>query len=256
MPTTQSQRLRFAGTSGEELAAVLERPTHSAPIASALLAHCFTCSKDLKALFRISRALAEAGLAVLRFDFTGIGESEGDFADTNFSSNLDDLLAAAEFLGREVAPPSLLVGHSLGGAAVLATAPRLASLKAVATIAAPSDTAHLGRRLVRLTPELEQAGVAEVRLGGRPFRIRRQLLEDLDEPHLDDALVHFSAPLMIFHAPNDEIVSIDHARRLFERARHPKSFVSLDDADHLLTSARHAEFLTSILIPWARFYIS
>ena len=185
-------------------------------------------------MVRISRALAERGIAVFRFDFTGLGESAGDFADTNFSSNLEDLVAAAELMRGEWGGAQILIGHSLGGAAVLAAARRIPEVKAVATLAAPSDTEHLRDTLVDIAPELESSGEAEVSLGGRPVRVRRQLLTDLEEQSMMASIHNLDLPLLIFHSPVDEVVGIDHARRIYKAAKHPKSFVSLDGADHLL----------------------
>lgn len=250
----KSEHLKFPGSQGQELAARLDSPA-TTPVAYALFAHCFTCSKDLKAAGWISRALVERGIAVLRFDFTGIGESQGDFAGTDFHSNLDDLVAAADFLRREREAPRLLVGHSLGGCAVLAAAERIPEALAVTTIGAPSDTEHLRNTLVRLAPELESRGEAEVHLGGRTFRISAQFFEDLAEDHLRGVLERLHRALLVFHSPVDNIVGIDHARRLFEMAKHPKSFVSLDSADHLLTNERDARYAGEVLAAWSSRYL-
>ena len=250
------RRVRFEGAFGDQLAARLQLPPE-APRACALFAHCFTCSKDLRAVVRISRALVERGIGVLRFDFTGLGESEGDFAETNFSSNLDDLVAAADFLRGEVAAPELLIGHSLGGAAVLAAADRIPEVKAVATLGAPSDTAHLSESLRSKAPELESAATAEVQLAGRSFQIQRQLLEDLDGHNLAERIAALGRPLLILHSPVDEIVDIDHARRIYKAARHPKSFVALDGADHLLLAREEdSVFVAEVLAAWAGRYLS
>jgi putative redox protein len=249
------ETLRFPGAHGADLAARLESPDVD-PTAHALFAHCFTCSKDLKAAGWISRALVERGIAVLRFDFTGLGESEGDFAGTDFSGNVEDLVAAADFLRSLGAAPRLLVGHSLGGAAVLAAAERIPETAAVATIAAPSDTRHLRDKLVRLAPELEEQGEAEVDLGGeRPFPIRRQLLDDLAEDHLKEALHRLHKPLLLFHSPVDNVVGVEHAHRLFDAVKHPKSFISLGLADHLLTDERDARHVGETLAAWAGRYL-
>lgn len=252
----QRKRLKFPGAFGEELVGRLELPDSGEPAAYALFAHCFTCSKDLKAAGWISRALVERDVAVFRFDFTGIGESEGDFADTDFSSNLDDLEAAADFLRDEYRAPQILIGHSLGGAAVLAAAERVPEAEAVATIGAPSDTEHLRETLVRQAPELEERGEAEVQLGPRSFRIKKQFLEDLQRDHVEKALGAIGRPLLIFHSPVDTIVGIDHARRIYEAAKHPKSFVSLDDAHHLLTDERDARYVGEVLAAWAGRYVT
>ncbi len=247
------KRLRFPGAAGVTLAGRLERPSGE-PVAFALFTHCFTCSKDFRAVGGISRTLAAQGYAVLRFDFTGLGESEGDFADTNFSSNLEDLLAAADFLRREYRAPRLLVGHSLGGAAVLAAARRIPECTAVATIAAPSDTEHLRDILFTRAPDIEVSGTARVRIGGRSFTIKRQLLDDLAYDHIKENLSALDRALLIMHSPADETVDIDHARRLFEGARHPKSFISIDGADHLLLDERDVKFAGEVLAAWAKRY--
>ena len=249
------ERLKFPGSQDHELVGWLET-RDATPVAYAIFCHCFTCSKDIKAAGRISRALAERGIAVLRFDFTGIGESEGDFAETDFSSNLEDLIAAADFLRSEREAPRLLIGHSLGGAAVLCAAPRIPEVSAVATIAAPSDTEHLRDTLVRLSPELEARGEAEIDLGGgRPFRIRQQLLDDLSEDHLQQILGNLGKPLLLFHSPLDRTVAVENAERLFLAAKHPKSFVSLGTADHLLSDERDALHAGEVLAAWARRYL-
>lgn len=245
------ENLRFPGAHGGTLAARLESPV-TEPTAYALFAHCFTCSKDLKAAGWISRALVDRGIAVLRFDFTGIGESEGDFAETDFSSNLEDLVAAADFLRGQYQAPGLLLGHSLGGTAVLAAVERIPEVRAVSTIGAPSDTGHLRDTLLRLSPELEARGEAEVDLGGaQPFRIRKELLDDLAEDHLQGVLHRLHRPLLLFHSPVDNTVGIEHAHRLFEAAKHPKSYVSLGMADHLLSHERDARYVGEVLAAWA-----
>lgn len=250
-----STRLTFPGAQGDTLSARLERPVGPAR-AAALFAHCFTCSKDLKAIRRISRSLVEEGIAVFAFDFTGLGESEGSFADTNFSSNIEDLEAAARFMESEIGAPALLVGHSLGGAAVLAAAHRLESVRAVATIGAPSDLAHLVTTLEEAAPELATASEAEITIAGRPFRIKRQLLDDLKEQRLIELVSTLGRPLMIFHSPVDETVSVDHAAVLYQAARHPKSFVSLDTADHLLLQKpEDAAFVGQVLAAWVKRYL-
>ncbi len=252
---TKTDRVRFEGALGERLAARLELPDGE-PRAFALFAHCFTCSKDLKAVVRISRALAERGVGVFRFDFTGLGESEGDFADTDFSSNLEDLVAAAGYLGERWGGPQILVGHSLGGVAVLAAAKRIPSARLVATIGAPSDTDHLRRTLLDRAPELAEAAEAEVDLAGRRIRVRRQLLEDLARQNVEQAIAGLGLPLLIFHSPVDRVVGIDHARRIYQAAKHPKSFVSLDGADHLLLERpQDARFVGEVLSAWASRFV-
>lgn len=251
----KSDRVTFAGAFGHELAARLDRPQEE-PQAYALFAHCFTCSKDLKATARISRALVERGIAVLRFDFTGLGESEGDFADTNFSSNMEDLLAAVNFMRSTYEAPKLLIGHSLGGAAVLAMASQVPEVVAVATLGAPSDPNHLSEGILRSAPELEASDEAEVVLAGRPFRIRRQFLDDLANQGVLAAVKAMNKPLLVLHSPLDEVVDIDHARQIYQAARHPKSFVSLDTADHLLLkNAADARYVAEVLSTWASRYL-
>ncbi|HEX2165318.1 MAG TPA: alpha/beta fold hydrolase [Thermoanaerobaculia bacterium] len=249
------ERLRFRGSQGGDLVGRLERPVGEAS-ALVLLVHCFTCSKDLKALGWISRALVERGMAVFRFDFTGIGESEGDFADTDFSSNLEDLALAGDFLRERIEAPKVLVGHSLGGAAVLAAARReFPEAVAVATIGAPADTEHLGDVLLARAPELALRGEAEVRLGPSRVRVRRQLLDDLREQRMRQHIGELGKALLVLHSPIDETVGVDHARRIYEAARHPKSFVSLDDADHLLTDPSDARYVAEVLAAWAGRYV-
>ncbi|HEY0780982.1 MAG TPA: alpha/beta fold hydrolase, partial [Thermoanaerobaculia bacterium] len=236
----KTEHLRFAGPDGGELAARLEAPD-AEPAAYAHFAHCFTCTTDLRAARRIGRALAERGIALLAIDFTGLGESAGEFAASNFSSNVRDLVAAADFLRTTRRAPALLVGHSLGGAAVLAAAAQIPEAVAVATVGAPSSTEHLREKLLKLAPDLAVATEAEVDLGGpRRFKLRRQLLDDLGHDPLHAAVVGLGRALLILHSPLDAIVGIDHARRLFDAAHHPKSFVSLAGADHLLSNERDA----------------
>jgi len=250
----RSEKVTFANAAGEQLAARLDRPVGQ-PRACALFAHCFTCSKDTFAAARISRGLAERGFAVLRFDFTGLGGSEGEFANSNFSSNVEDLVAAADYLRERHQAPRLLIGHSLGGAAVLAAAQRVADAVAVATIAAPFDPGHVAHLLAPARAEIESRGEAEVVLGGRSFRVRRQLLDDIAAHKLGDHIARLRKALILFHAPRDEIVGIDNATRIFTAARHPKSFVSLDDADHLLTRREDAAYVAEVLSAWASRYL-
>ncbi|REJ73413.1 MAG: alpha/beta fold hydrolase [Acidobacteria bacterium] len=252
-----NDRIRFTGSSGEQLVGRIDAPA-STPRAWALFAHCFTCSKDLRAARNVSRALAERGFAVLRFDFTGLGESEGDFADTTFRSNVDDLVAAADWLRAEHSAPTVLVGHSLGGAAVLVAAERIPEARAVATLGAPSDTEHLRSGLLAPAVEAGPLGDGErrqVTLAGRSFEVGKELLDDLAEDHLGPRLARLRRALLVMHSPVDEIVGVDHARRLYEAAKHPKSFVSLDDADHLLTRAEDARYAADVLAAWASRYL-
>ena len=250
----RSERITFANASGDLLAARLDLPV-GAPRALVLFAHCFTCSKDVFAATRISQGLAERGLAVLRFDFTGLGASEGEFANTNFSSNLEDLVAAADFLREEYEAPKILVGHSLGGAAVLAAAHRVPEAVAVATIAAPADPAHVGHLLASAQAEIEAQGEAEVTIAGRSFRVQKQFLDDIAGQRLRDHIARLRKALIVFHAPRDEVVGIENASQIFAAARHPKSFVSLDDADHLLIHRPDAVYVADVLVAWAGRYL-
>ncbi len=244
-----SQRVNFTGAQGDRLAARLELPSED-PVAFALFAHCFTCSKDYVASTRISRALAEHGIAVLRFDFTGLGNSEGDFANTNFSSNIEDLRLAAEFLRVNYEMPRILIGHSLGGSAVLAVAGMIPEVKLVATIAAPADPAHMKMYLAEAIPYIERHGQVEIELAERTFMIQKQFLDDISSHNLDEAIRNLNAALLVFHSPNDAVVDIAQARKIYQAARHPKSFISLDQADHLLSHRPDAVYVAHMLAAW------
>ncbi|WP_018935745.1 alpha/beta fold hydrolase [Thioalkalivibrio sp. ALJ24] len=248
------ERVEFPGHRGQMLAGRIDRPT--GPVrAWALFAHCFTCGKDNRAANRIARGLAETGIATLRFDFTGLGDSEGDFANSGFSSNLEDLLAAADYLRGRDAAPALLVGHSLGGAAVLGVAGRIPECRAVATIAAPFEADSVLDHFGEALETIETEGEATVNLAGRPFRIRREFVEDLRSQTQAERIRDLDRPLMILHAPGDTVVSVDAARRIFETARHPKSFVSLDDADHTLLNPADAEYVAGLVAAWGARYL-
>jgi putative redox protein len=251
---TTNEKLEFPNGRGQVLAGRLDRP-QGQPKAYALFAHCFTCSKDTVAAARIAAALAARGIATLRFDFTGLGGSGGDFANTNFSSNVEDLLAAAAWLETHRGPARLLIGHSLGGAAMLAAAARLPEAKAVATIGAPADPSHVTQLLADQAADIEADGEAEVELAGRRFRIRKQFLDDLAGQEQGARLARLGKALLVMHAPLDDIVGIDNASRIFLAAKHPKSFVSLDDANHLLTRRRDAEYAAGVIAAWAQRYI-
>src|SRR5215469_2720332 len=250
----RAERFDFPNARGETLAALLQRPVGE-PAAYALFAHCFTCGKDNLAAKRIGEALAERGLAVLRFDFTGLGASEGEFANTHFSSNVADLVAAADHLRRTERAPALLVGHSLGGAAVLAAAAEIPEAKAVATIAAPSDPGHVTGLFKDQVADIRAQGEGEVVLAGRPFRIRREFLDDVAEQTLIERVANLHRALLIMHSPTDDTVGIDNATRIFLAAKHPKSFVSLADADHLLTDRRDALYAAHVIAAWAERYV-
>ncbi len=250
----RSERVEFTGSQGDKLAARLDW-TAGKPRAFAIFAHCFSCSKDIFAANRISRRLAQSGIAVLRFDFTGLGHSDGDFANTNFSSNVEDLVAAASYLESEHQAPALLIGHSLGGAAVISAAGSLPSVKAVATLGAPSDAEHVKHQFDAHIEEIEAKGVAEVSLAGRPFTIKKQFLDDIRGRTLEAAVAGLKRPLLIAHSPTDATVSIENASKLFIAAKHPKSFISLDGADHLLTRQEDAWHAADIIAAWAVRYI-
>jgi putative redox protein len=250
-----TQRLQFAGHSGATLAARLDLP--NGPLrAYALFAHCFTCSKDLAAARRIAAELAREGIAVLRFDFTGLGSSEGEFASANFSSNVADLLSAADYLRHHYRAPSLLLGHSLGGAAVLAVAKDIPEVRAVATIGAPADVGHVLKNFGTSLEAIVKSGAAEVDLAGRKFLVKKQFVEDARAQRLKDAVAALKKPLLILHAPLDQTVGIENATEIFLAARHPKSFVSLDKADHLLTNLEDAAFAGRIISGWLTRYLA
>ncbi|MFV0258921.1 MAG: alpha/beta fold hydrolase [Acidimicrobiales bacterium] len=244
-----------AAAGGHRLAARIDRPD-GAPEATAVFAHCFTCTKDLQAVRRIGTGLAGHGIAVLSFDFTGLGMSEGDFAQSTFSADVDDLVAAARFLGDEIEPPRLLVGHSLGGAAVLAAAGRLPSVTAVATIGAPADVAHVTSMFAEDLDTIRAQGRARVTIGGRPFTVGADLVRDLSDHRLTTTVAGLDVALLLLHAPRDPVVGIDNAERLFLAARHPKSFTSLDDADHLLSDPDDADYAAEVIAAWAGRYLT
>ena len=249
----QSTRLRLDNGRGHPLAAILESP--SQPTAYAIFSHCFTCTKDLKAIVRISRRLTKSGIAVLRFDFTGLGESEGDFSATNFADNCADIVAVSEFLGNDFQPPKLLIGHSLGGAAALAVARSIPSVKAIATIAAPSETQHLAAHLSQLNPAIEREGQGTVTIGGTPHTITSQMIDCLREFDLPKRIRQLDRPLLIFHSPVDETLAWEHAQRLFQLAPGPCAFVTLDGSDHLLVRrADDVDFVADMIGLWAARY--
>ncbi|MFN2506091.1 MAG: alpha/beta fold hydrolase [Acidimicrobiales bacterium] len=255
-PAPSARRFTFDGSGGDQLAARLDLPTGE-PVAVAVFAHCFTCSQDTIAAARIARGLVEAGVGVLRFDFTGLGSSAGEFANTNFSSNVEDLRRASEALGGEFAGPVILIGHSLGGTAVLAAAAGLPRVAAVVTVNAPADPAHVLRLFPAdaLSALAGDAAEVAVELGGRRFRVRRQFLTDLSGANVEAAVRSLRRPLLVLHAPTDQLVDVANARRIFDAARHPKSFVSLDGADHLLTGASDGAYVADIVAAWVSRYL-
>lgn len=251
----QYKKLTFTNADGMRLAARLDLPVDGKPLAFALFAHCFTCTKNLKAINHIDRALTRQGIAVLRFDFTGLGESEGDFADTNFSSNVADLVAAAKFLETAYEAPRILIGHSLGGAAVLQAAADIPAATAVVTIGAPAEPDHVTRLLGSTREQISRDGEAEVILAGRTFRIKKQFLDDLESNRMQETVAGLKKALLIMHAPLDDTVGIENAARIFQAARHPKSFISLDKADHLLGNEQDSMYAGSMIATWANKYI-
>jgi uncharacterized OsmC-like protein/pimeloyl-ACP methyl ester carboxylesterase len=249
-----SERFDFPNANGEKLAAVLDLP-EGTPRAYALFAHCFTCGKNVLAASRIANGLTALGIAVLRFDFTGIGSSEGEFANTTFSSNVDDLIAAVDHLRKTRQAPTLLIGHSFGGAAVLAAAEAVPEARAVVTIAAPSDTAHVTHLFKDKLDAIREQGEVEVALAGRPFRIRSEFLDDIAGQRLTERIARLRKALLIFHSPTDDTVGIENATDIFIAARHPKSFISLAGADHLLSKQGDAIYVANVLAAWAERYL-
>ncbi|MGA9035390.1 MAG: bifunctional alpha/beta hydrolase/OsmC family protein [Pseudolabrys sp.] len=250
----RTERLQFANAKGEKLAALIDLPLGK-PVAFALFAHCFTCGKDNLAAKHISERLAMCGIGVLRFDFTGLGMSEGEFADTHFSSNVDDLVAAGDHLRKTYGAPAILIGHSLGGAAVLAAARRIPDAHAVVTIAAPSDPAHVVDLFKDHVDKIREQGQVEVQLAGRPFRIKREFLDDVAQQRIEDCLANLRKALLVFHSPTDDIVGIENASRIFITAKHPKSFVSLAGADHLLSRKDDTVYVANVIAAWAERYL-
>ena len=252
------EKVVFPGSTGENLAAVLEYPENARPLGWALFAHCFTCTKDIFSARHMTAGLARRGFGVMRFDFTGLGESEGEFAAANFSSNVRDLVRAADFLRAGGRAPSLMVGHSLGGAAVLAAAGEVPEVRAVCTVGAPAEPAHVAHLFTGAADEIREKGEAEVLLAGRPFRIRRQFLEDIEAAKLAGKIADLGRAgkaLLIFHSAADKTVEIENAQKIYQAARHPKSFVSLDRADHLLSDKRDAAYVSEVLSAWAGRYL-
>lgn len=250
-----TERIDFPGPHGK-ISAKLDAPDGT-PRAYGIFAHCFTCSKDVLAATRVAQGLAAHGVAVLRFDFAGLGASAGDFADTNFSSNVQDLVTAADFLRAKFAAPKLLIGHSLGGAAVLAAAHRVPEAQAVVTIAAPSDPHYVVDNLLsEHLDTIAKLGEARVRLAGRNFNIRRHFVEDAARHKIHEHIANLGRALLVMHAPQDDTVSMDNASRIFELAQHPKSFISLDGIDHLITGREDGAYVAGIIAAWSARYLA
>lgn len=253
MSFTINNRLSFTGSLGYELIGRLDLPEN--PRAYVLFAHYFTGNKDISALARISRALNNIGIALFRFDYTGLGASSGDFADSNFSSNVGDLIAAANFMRDNFSAPQILVGHSLGGTAAIAASHEIPEIKAVATIGSPCDSSHVQHNFASHIDEIQTRGEAEVVLGGAKFNIKKQFLDDINNQDMPSKIRNLRKPLLIMHSPTDQIVGIENAQRIYELARHPKSFISLDTADHLLMkNPKDSQYVAEVLAAWASRY--
>ena len=250
----RTERFDFPNSKGQKLSALIDLPLGK-PVAYALFAHCFTCGKDNLAAKRIAERLTAAGIATLRFDFTGLGMSEGEFANTYFSSNVEDLIIAARYLKEKYGAPAILIGHSLGGAAMITAAPKIAEARAVVTIAAPCDPSHVTNLFKEHVDKIREQGEVEVALAERPFRIKREFIDDVAEKRLNESLANLRKALLIFHSPTDAQVGIDNASHIFVAARHPKSFVSLAGADHLLSKKSDAEYVANVIAAWASRYI-
>ncbi len=250
-----AKKIMFQGANGEELSAKLDSPEGEAK-AYALFAHCFTCGKDLSAINRIAKALNEDEIALFRFDFTGIGASHGDFANTNFSSNVQDLIAAEKFMQANLQAPDIMIGHSLGGAATLVAAAHIEHVKAVVTIGAPFDSVNVLKQFGSSLEAIEEQGEVELLLAGRSFKIKKQFIDDAVSQNITDHIRNLKKPLLVMHSPVDDTVPIDHARSIYEAANHPKSFISLDKADHLLMkSDKYGQYTARVLAAWASQYI-
>ncbi|PCJ80062.1 MAG: hypothetical protein COA49_09920 [Bacteroidetes bacterium] len=250
-----SNKVVFLNAAGLQLSARLEMPSDNSPHAFAVFAHCFTCNKNLTAVRNIGKALTANGIAVLRFDFTGLGESEGDFSKTNFSSNVDDLVYAAKFLEEEYQAPKILIGHSLGGAAVVFASSMIPSIQAVATIGAPSHPDHVQFLFHDEVDEINERGEAELTIGGRPFKIKKQFLDDINSKNMSNKLKAMRLPILVSHSPQDTTVGIENAAEIYNSAWHPKSFISLDGADHLLTDRKDSIYVGVMIATWASRYL-
>lgn len=250
----KTEKITFMGSQGHLMAARLERPEYETKT-FAIFAHCFTCSKDVHAATRISRALTKIGVSVLRFDFTGLGNSDGDFSNTNFTTNVSDLICAYNYLSENHQRPEILIGHSLGGAAVLAAANSMPAVKVVSTIGAPSDVIHLEKLLGTKVKQIENEGQADVKLAGRTFVIKKQFLDDIRSISIDKKIENLSASLLVFHSPEDQVVSIDNAEMIFNAARYPKSMISLEGASHLLDKTEDSEFVANAISNWCQRYL-
>ncbi|MEX1190397.1 MAG: alpha/beta fold hydrolase [Brumimicrobium sp.] len=248
-------KVDFQNKTGETISARIDFPLDQKPLAYVLFAHCFTCNKNLTPVKNISRQLTDQGFAVFRFDFTGLGESEGDFENTNFSSNIEDLICAAEYMESEYEAPALIVGHSLGGAAVVYAGSKIKSVQAVATIAAPSSPDHVKNLFGKDLDQINEKGTAEVSIGGRSFNIKKQFLEDISEKNMQRILKDLRKPLLVMHSPQDKTVGVENASEIYKHAMHPKSFISLDGADHLLSDKKDSAYVGNVIASWSRRYL-
>jgi uncharacterized OsmC-like protein/alpha/beta superfamily hydrolase len=251
----KNKKVEFVNSKGIKLSGKLELPVNQLPKSYAIFAHCFTCNKNLNAVKNISRALTSQGFGVLRFDFTGLGESEGDFSATDFSSNIEDLEDVAEYMIKEFGAPELLIGHSLGGAAVIFASAKIPSIKSVATVGAPSSPQHVQHLFKSNIEEIKENGVAIVEIGGRSFPISAQFIEDISGKNMNKVLYSLNKPLLIMHSPQDKVVEIKNAAEIYSAAKHPKSFISLDGADHLLSKKEDSVYAGSVIAQWASRYI-
>ena len=251
----KTEKIFFKNTKGEQLSAKIELPEKEVR-GYALFAHCFTCNKNLTAVRNIAKSLTSNGIAVLRFDFTGLGESEGEFEQTNFSSNVDDLISAATFMKENYSSPDILIGHSLGGAAVMFASPKLESVKAVVTIGAPSNPKHVSHLLKSGIEEIEREGEAKIVIGGREFKIQKHFLQSINEKNTTSILKDLNKALLVMHSPKDLTVGIENAAQIYQAAIHPKSFISLDDADHLLSDKKDSQYAGEMISTWASRYIN
>ena len=254
MPST---RVQFTNARGFKLSGIIEQSAESPTSNFAIFAHCFTCTKDLKAIVRISRNLSKQNIGVLRFDFTGLGNSAGEFSDTNFETNCDDILSAVKFLNEEHQPPNLLIGHSLGGAAMIATAKKIASARAICTIASPSETFHLAEFLLKQNPRIETEGQGEVTIGGRTYLMKQQLLDSLRRQPMEEHLANLTLPFLVFHSPTDKTLSYQHAINMHQRSQGPTSIVTLDNSDHLLVNrSDDVEYVADLITSWSKRYLA
>ena len=252
----KSIRVSFNNSSDEKLSGIVELPVNQKAKSFAVFAHCFTCNKNFNAVNNISRALTSAGIGVLRFDFTGLGESEGEFENTNISSNSEDIVSAANYLKNNYKPPEILIGHSLGGTAILLAKQSISTVKAVVTIGSPYEPVHVTALFKNKLDDIEMNGIAEVNIGGRSFSIKKQLLDDIENQNLMHAINNLNAGILIMHSPEDKIVSLDNATQIFKAAKHPRSFISLDGADHLISNKTDSLYAGNLIAHWVSKYVA